>query len=609
MAGVTVYPENDEYGNFINVPTWYAHWGRQWKKAIEDIEIYGRFVNPDYVGPFPAYLPTYIEQLHASREYYVSAGLWDKVEEVDEKIVSAEERYPVYLEKYEAALVNKPFFENKLIEIEEANEMYRTVKYDDSLYIVDRESAVLYNSRKNPSIDSASGEMIGKEVNMLTDNATDATRIWTDGSSIINCTINDLRPYNAAHRDGIQLIPPPQADYTREGTDGGPWRMGDQTVGAALYDATVKNNIINAPEATMQGIFASDGFFRNLKIINNSITTAGYHAITINGFLNGEISGNHINQTGLFDYKPAIYVNSGRVGGNMADDGMVSILSFQDENYNYDPIIVNSPNTAIINGVSQELEITDNRGLIPCEFKKLAVGIEDFHFTEYYDYYNNLTIGDYKVNHPKEYHNMKNWLLTRIADYDPANPRKGLMPYMPDASPEQINLIRPYLIFAYTNLENGSIDHLRIPELAETAIRSFVTKQMALLFGRIKPLYDIGEIFNIRRYNYLKFLLDEEWFLEENFIVNETPCPGEKGWVDPDDENEPESEDSRNIDLIDINTHLPQIGIPFILVNKNTGFTTKGFTNSNGTIDFKNVPPGEYSLTILGRTATFLREV
>ena len=91
-----------------------------------------------------------------------------------------------------------------------------------------------------------------------------------------------LRPIgkfaNLGHRDAIQLIPPIQNGL-------------DQFAGAVLEDTTIQDNIIRST-AKLQGIFSTDGAFRNLKIINNKVSTAGEHKISILGMLSGEITGN-----------------------------------------------------------------------------------------------------------------------------------------------------------------------------------------------------------------------------------------------------------------------------------------------------------------------------
>ncbi|MCK5917670.1 MAG: hypothetical protein KAG34_04565 [Cocleimonas sp.] len=91
-----------------------------------------------------------------------------------------------------------------------------------------------------------------------------------------------LRPIgtfdHVGHRDAIQLIPPMYNGI-------------DQFSGAVLSDTTIQDNIISST-AKLQGIFSTDGAFRNLKIINNKINTAGEHKIAILGMLDGEVTDN-----------------------------------------------------------------------------------------------------------------------------------------------------------------------------------------------------------------------------------------------------------------------------------------------------------------------------
>lgn len=91
-----------------------------------------------------------------------------------------------------------------------------------------------------------------------------------------------LRPIGTfdylGHRDAIQLIPPMVNGI-------------DQYSGAILADTTIQDNIISS-SAKLQGIFSTDGAFKNLKIINNKIQTSGEHKITILGMLSGEVTDN-----------------------------------------------------------------------------------------------------------------------------------------------------------------------------------------------------------------------------------------------------------------------------------------------------------------------------
>ena len=80
-----------------------------------------------------------------------------------------------------------------------------------------------------------------------------------------------------AHRDGLQLIP-------RSATL-------NQFMGAIMSHVILEGNSIKS-DGALQGIFASDGAFRNLQLINNQVRTAGAHSISIAGMLSGKISGN-----------------------------------------------------------------------------------------------------------------------------------------------------------------------------------------------------------------------------------------------------------------------------------------------------------------------------
>ena len=117
------------------------------------------------------------------------------------------------------------------------------------------------------------------------------SRLHSESEDTLMPTV--LRPIgkfaNLGHRDAIQLIPPMQNNL-------------DQFAGAILEDTTIQDNIISSV-AKLQGIFSTDGAFRNLKIINNKIATAGEHKISILGMLSGEVRGNTDLEGGELDIK------------------------------------------------------------------------------------------------------------------------------------------------------------------------------------------------------------------------------------------------------------------------------------------------------------------
>ncbi|WP_020558699.1 hypothetical protein [Thiofilum flexile] len=124
-----------------------------------------------------------------------------------------------------------------------------------------------------------------------------------------------------AHRDGVQLIPT-QAQVGNY-----------QFMAGVLQDIVIEDNHIES-KGLLQGIFASDGVFRNISIANNCINTQAEHKITLNGLLSGQISNNRDAAGKLLP----IYLGPLRIGGNLAT-GNVWILSFAaDEDHRYAPL-------------------------------------------------------------------------------------------------------------------------------------------------------------------------------------------------------------------------------------------------------------------------------
>lgn len=121
-------------------------------------------------------------------------------------------------------------------------------------------------------------------------------------------------PYlSMAHRDGIQLIPERTADGI------------NQFAGAVMSNVSVSGNVIYS-DGALQGIFASDGAFRNLHIRNNHLQIGGKHTITISGMLSGSIMGNtDINNNPLADEKITMYPL--RLGGG----ANIYVLSFSNK--------------------------------------------------------------------------------------------------------------------------------------------------------------------------------------------------------------------------------------------------------------------------------------
>jgi len=143
---------------------------------------------------------------------------------------------------------------------------------------------------------------------------------FSDEFDLLVQEINDQNPdspidiyefHQLAHRDGLQLIP----------NDGSV----NQFMGATMSHVSVRGNTIES-EGALQGIFASDGAFRNLHILHNRIRTAGKHSIAIAGMLSGKISGNIIRGAhGAATSKATLYPL--RIGGG----ANIKILSFSNQ--------------------------------------------------------------------------------------------------------------------------------------------------------------------------------------------------------------------------------------------------------------------------------------
>lgn len=97
-----------------------------------------------------------------------------------------------------------------------------------------------------------------------------------------------------AHRDAFQLIPEPMNGVDRFG-------------GAQMRNVSISGNVVFS-DGALQGIFATDGAFRNLHIRSNSLQIGGEHTISISGMLSGSIMGNSdINNNPLANNKIALY--------------------------------------------------------------------------------------------------------------------------------------------------------------------------------------------------------------------------------------------------------------------------------------------------------------
>jgi hypothetical protein len=109
-----------------------------------------------------------------------------------------------------------------------------------------------------------------------------------------------------------------------------------------MNNTSITGNVIYS-DGALQGIFATDGAFRNLHIVSNHLQIGGEHTITINGMLSGAIMGNtDINNQPLADSKIALYPL--RLGGGaniyvLGFSNKASLSSTDARYYQYETIL------------------------------------------------------------------------------------------------------------------------------------------------------------------------------------------------------------------------------------------------------------------------------
>ena len=556
----------------MNTHTQYNHHARQLQTANEAITQTNKYLLPDS----PHYLPNYIANLEALLESE------NPQPDLEKKIATAKINLVNYTKRADDALKVIAEHPALLAQLEASNNIYLTPpeKQDECLYVMDGETcksssinwqSVIDNLGQDiPTDEPESFVFKGKQdIELSGEHQTDALRVWQHNVRVEDLKIIDNRTYTDAHRDAVQLIPPPIFDTI----DGVYVRLADQMAGAILENTTISGCEISAPFGPLQGIFASDGLQRNLTINDNDIGTCGAHAISISGLLDGgKISGNTLRQL-PGGQRPTISLYPARIGGNMADDGVVSILSFAQAEARkpmeygkveaHDNILIDQQ------GNKQSLEIDDARHLIPDTMLKLAVGLKDFDYHRYLADYSSLTLGQYKQHDPFGAGQMKQWLTLRTQEFTEG--RKADSP-LGAVSDEQKKIGARFLAPALEALENGSADGCRLVDLEYTAIRSFAMKRLAIMHGTVDPLTDIA-LGNERRDLMLKFLLEPAQRNNKAKVA----------YVDA------------TVICVEINQAVPLL--PYTLFFSSEHIYN-GATDKSGAIAYDNLPAGPYILSI-----------
>lgn len=480
---------------------------RQLQKAKDDLAQTAKYLDPQS----PNYLPSYIQNLIALKNSAnPPAGM-------DQKIALMQANLASYQQRAASAKQVLAEYPAKLKALAVANELFLApvAKQSEYLYMVDEESCqASYTNWDEFAADAYQQVAVGGQlaifkgkdnIQLTAPEQTDAVRVWTNNVVVDGLMISDQRSYTDAHRDAIQLIPP--ALGRREGDRY--LRLADQMAGTIMENITVQNCQISAPNGPLQGIFASDGMQRQLCIRDNMIATKGAHSISLAGVLEGcEISGNVLQEV-VGGELPKINLYPARIGGNIADDGVVCILGFavepKQQVLDYAPILVQQSNQVKrIDGTQSEAGINDMRHSIPDSFLRLGIGLTEFRYHAYLASYSSLTLGQYREFDPFGAQQLEAWLKLRIQEFTHGRPEHHPLGAV---GAEQKVIGERLLQPALQALQARSAELVRLVDLDYAPIRSFVMKRVAIMHAQVQPLVHLALV-NQRRELVLKFLLE-----------------------------------------------------------------------------------------------------
>ncbi|HMT92321.1 hypothetical protein [uncultured Thiothrix sp.] len=481
---------------------------RQLKKANEDLAQTAKYLDPQS----PNYLPAYIQNLHALKNSAQPPA------DIEHKITTMQANLAAYQQRAAKAQQVLAEYPAKLQALATANELFLAPsdKQSDYLYMLDEESSQAScinwdEFAAAPQTLLFSGQLAifkGKDnIQLTTPEQTDAVRVWTNNVVVDGLVISDQRSYTEAHRDAIQLIPP--ALGRREGDQY--VRLADQMAGTIMENVTIQNCQISAPNGPLQGIFASDGMQRQLCIRDNLIATKGAHSISLAGVLEAcEISGNILQEVAGGEL-PKINLYPARIGGNIADDGVVCILGFAHEpkqcSLDYAPITVQRPNQVKrLDGTQTEAGIHDMRCSIPESFRRLGIGLTEFRYHAYLASYSGLTLGQYREFDPFGAQQLESWLKTRVQEFMQGRPENHPLGAV---GTEQKTIGEKFLQPALQAWQARSAENMRLVDLEHSPIRSFAMKRLAIMHAQVQPLVHLG-LANQRRELALKFLLEPQ---------------------------------------------------------------------------------------------------
>lgn len=202
-----------------------------------------------------------------------------------------------------------------------------------------------------------------------------------------------------AHRDAIQLIP------------------ANQFAGGELENLLISSNRISSA-GKLQGIFGSDGIFRNLSITFNTIDTQSEHKITLNGLVGQQ---NHIegNRDARGDLVP-VQLNPIRLGGNLATGNVwiLSVVAEDQQQYGYGYLNIGGD---IASGANPYRHITDERSVAQNRDRANGdVNLSNFPMSEYKRLLGTMPLGELAAKNPAMGSDVEAW-LRRVGELMPGS--------------------------------------------------------------------------------------------------------------------------------------------------------------------------------------------
>ena len=134
-----------------------------------------------------------------------------------------------------------------------------------------------------------------------------------------------------------------------------------------------------------------------------------------------------------------------------------------------------------------------------------ALGLVNFDYDAYAHDYGSWTLAEFRNYYSVGYNQLATWLNVRIQEF--SIDQRIVPNTLPAPSPEQKEKVLPMLKAAKTLLDNPSSKHSRLIDLQATAIRSFTMKRIAMKYGTLQALSDLGSDFNARRAEFSKWYL------------------------------------------------------------------------------------------------------